>query len=74
MNFFGDEPIKKGDRAKFIGCSKEQIAWGNCDDTSNLVLNRTYIVNEVKVHSQHTKITLVKESGRFNSVCFEYNP
>jgi hypothetical protein len=66
--------IKKGDKAKFIGCSKEQIAWGNCDDTSHLILDYIYTVDEVEVRSQHTKIKLVEKQGRFNSVCFEFNP
>jgi hypothetical protein len=68
------EIIKRGNRAKFIGCSKEQIAWGNCDDTSHLILDCIYTIEEVKVHSQHTKIKLIGEMGRFNSVCFEISP
>ena len=49
----------------------EQINWGNCDVTSNLILGRTYVIDEVKVHSQHTKVKLKNKTGWFNSVHFE---
>lgn len=62
----------RGDRVKFIGCSKDQINWGNNDDPNlELQINEVYEVENVEVHSQHTKLTLVGISGRFNSVCFE---
>lgn len=64
--------MKKGSKVKFIGCSKEQIAWGNNDDP-NLVLflGDQYLIEKVEVHSNHTKIELLGIIGKFNSVCFE---
>lgn len=64
--------MKKGSKVKFIGCSKEQIAWGNNDDP-NLVLflGDQYYVEKVEVHSSYTKIELRGIVGKFNSVCFE---
>lgn len=63
--------IKVGDSVQFIGCSKEQIAWGNNDKPYMLILDRIYIVSDVDVHSQHTKIQLKGILGKFNSVCFK---
>lgn len=60
-----------GDKVKFIGCSKEQIAWGSNDDPYMLILDRVYTVEYVEVHSQHTKISLKGITGKFNSVCFD---
>ena len=66
------ENFRAGQTVKFIGCSKEQIAWGNNDDP-NLVLfvGDKYYIEHVEVHSQHTKICLRGIVGKFNSVCFE---
>lgn len=66
------ENFRAGQTVKFIGCSKEQIAWGNNDDP-NLVLfvGDKYYVEHVEIHSTHTKLTLRGIYGRFNSVCFE---
>lgn len=61
-----------GDNVKFLGCSKEQIQWGNNDDpTGILVIGKTYTISKIEVHSQHTKISLEGIVGRFNSVCFD---
>lgn len=66
------DKIKVGDTVKFIGCSKEQINWGNNDDPNEvLIIDEQYHVEKVNVHSQHTKIQLRGISGKFNSVCFE---
>jgi hypothetical protein len=66
------ENFRAGNNVKFIGCSKEQIAWGNNDDpTGILIVGDKYYVEKVEVHSQHTKLTLRGICGRFNSVCFE---
>ena len=64
-------PFSIGDRVKFIGCDKDQIAWGNNDDPYMLILDRIYTVEYVEVHSQHTKISLKGIIGKFNSVCFD---
>ena len=63
--------LKVGDNVEFLGCSKEQIAWGNNDDTYHLILGHIYIVDEVNVHTSHTKIKLKNILGKFNSVCFK---
>ena len=57
----------------YIGCSKEQIKWGSCDDpTAILVIGETYVINRTEVCSWHTKIELKEFLNKwFNSVCFE---
>ena len=66
------ENFRAGETVRFIGCSPEQIAWGNNDDpTGILIVGDKYYVEKVEVHSYHTKLTLRGISGRFNSVCFE---
>ena len=64
--------IRAGDTVKFIGCSSEQVAWGNNDDPNGMLfLGDKFHVEHVHVHSQHTKIELRGVRGKFNSVCFE---
>lgn len=66
------QQIRAGDTVKFIGCSKEQIAWGNNDDPNSILfVGDRFYVEHVYVHSQHTKIELRGVKGKFNSVCFE---
>ncbi len=61
-----------GDKVKFIGCSKEQINWGNNDSPDGILdVGKDYIVEYVEGHTWHTKITLKGMPGRYNSVCFE---
>ena len=55
----------------FKGWKIEQSMWGNCDIPYHLILGRTYVLEEVKVHSQHTKVKLKNIVGWFNSVHFE---
>ena len=62
--------IKPGDTVVYIGCSKEQIRWGNNDDpTGILSLGKEYVVEDVEIRSQHTKLTVL--GNRYNSVCFK---
>lgn len=64
--------MKKNGIVEYIGCSKEQIRWGNNDDpTLSLVVGKDYTIEKVDVHSQHTKIKLYNKVGWFNSVCFK---
>jgi hypothetical protein len=66
------ENFRAGNNVKFIGCSKEQVQWGNNTDPKGiLIVGDVYYVEHVDVHSQHTKLTLRGVSGKFNSVCFE---
>ena len=61
----------KGDKVKFVGCTKEQIDWGNNDDPKNLLHEKEiYIIDDIDVHKSHTKLTLQGIKGSFNSVCF----
>jgi len=64
--------MKKNDVVEYIGCSEEQIRWGNNDDPrSFLIVGKEYIIEKVEVHRQHTKIKLYNKMGWFNSVCFQ---
>lgn len=64
--------IKEGDFVKFIGCTKEQVAWGsNTDPQDLLVYGGVYYVQELIVKSSHSKLVLRGVKGKFNSVCFE---
>ncbi len=66
------ENFRAGNNVKFIGCSKEQVQWGNNTDPKGiLIVGDKYYVEHVDVHSQHTKLTLRGVFGKFNSVCFE---
>ena len=67
--------MKSGDTVKFLGCTPEQIRWGNCDDPNKILfVGDQYYVEHVEVHSQHTKIELRGVKGKFNSVCFDVLP
>ena len=64
--------MEKNDTVQYIGCSDEQVRWGNNDDPrSYLIVGKEYVIEEVDVHSQHTKIKLYNKVGWFNSVCFK---
>ena len=64
--------MKKNDVVEYIGCSTEQINWGNNDDPrSFLIVGKHYEVEKIDVHRQHTKIKLYNKVGWFNSVYFE---
>jgi hypothetical protein len=66
------ENFKAGDHVVYVGCSAEQVRWGNNNDPRGILMeNQKYYVKKVEVHSQHTKLTLCGVSGRFNSVCFK---
>ena len=64
--------MKKNDTVEYLGCSDEQVRWGNNDDPrSYLIVGKHYEIERVDVHSQHTKIKLYNKMGWFNSVCFK---
>lgn len=66
------ENFKAGDHVVYVGCSDEQVRWGNNNDPRGILMeNQKYYIEKVEVHSQHTKLTLRAVSGKFNSVCFE---
>jgi hypothetical protein len=67
-----EKEIRSGRTVKYIGCSQEQINWGNNDDPrSLLIIGHKYYVEHVEHHSYHTKLELRGMTGKFNSVCFE---
>ena len=64
--------IREGDFVKFVGCTKEQIHWGNNTDPNDLLVHGgIYYVQQMIVKSSHTKLILRGVEGKFNSVCFE---
>ena len=64
--------IREGDYVKFVGCTKEQVNWGNNTDPNDfLVHGGVYFVEKKIVKSSHTKLILRGVEGKFNSVCFE---
>ena len=64
--------FEKGDRVKYIGCDTDQISWGGNDDPREILfIGEQYYIENVEIHSYHTKLTLANIRGKFNSVCFE---
>ena len=64
--------MKSGDTVIYLGCSQQQINWGNNDDPrSYLIVDQEYVVEDINVHRQHTKVKILHKMGWFNSVCFE---
>ena len=62
--------MTKGSKVHYVGASDEQVRWGNCSDPRRLLLkDKTYVVENVEVHSWHTKVSLVGITGQFNSTC-----
>lgn len=57
----------------FNGASIEQIRWGGNDDPNPLLeVGKTYEIEDIEVHSWHTKIRLVGIDGKFNDASFTY--
>ena len=64
--------ISEGHYVKFIGCTREQVNWGNNTDPENLLVpGGVYYVQQMIVKSSHSKLILRGVEGKFNSVCFE---
>jgi hypothetical protein len=64
--------FKVGDRVTYIGSSDDQVRWGSNDDPRKVLTEGdTYTIENVDVHSSHTKLMLNGITGRFNSVSFE---
>lgn len=69
---FSYREIKEGDFVRFVGCTKEQVRWGNNTDPEDLLVpGGVYYVLHAIVKSSHTKLILRGVEGKFNSVCFE---
>lgn len=60
-------------RVKFLGeVSESQINWGGHTDPRGLLeKDKEYDVDDIEVHSWHTRIYLKGINGYFNSVWFE---
>jgi len=56
--------------------SESQIQWGGNDDPNGLLeIGKPYQVDEIEVHSWHTKIILKDFPGKkFNDAGFDYTP
>ena len=64
-----------GELVRYVGASDAQVNWGGCDDPREiLVEGDLFLLEDVEVHSWHTKVKLKGIEGRFNSVCFEHVP
>ena len=62
--------LKPGDVVTYNGWTEEQVKWGNNDTPYMLIVGRQYVIESVDVHKWHTKVTLERIKGRFNSVHF----
>lgn len=62
-----------GEPVVYTGSSRYQVQWGGNDDPekAGLKINVVYVVEEVEIHSSHTKLRVKGFEGRFNSVSFE---
>jgi hypothetical protein len=59
-------------RAKYIGATNEQVAWGNCADPRGVLMQGCwYDVSRIEIRNQHTKLYLAEfPDTPFNSACF----
>lgn len=65
--------LKAGDVVTYNGWTEEQVKWGNNDTPYMLIVGRQYVVESVEVHKWHTKVSLHRIQGKFNSVHFTLN-
>jgi hypothetical protein len=64
--------FEKGDQVIFVSSNIDQVKWGsNTDPQGILTEGNVYVVEDVEVHSWHTKLTFSGIRGKFNSVSFE---
>jgi hypothetical protein len=67
--------MKTGDKVIFIGASLEQTRWGGNDDPYKVMKEGDSLeIQEVEVHSWHTKLIFVGIKGKYNTVCFKPKP
>ena len=58
-------------KIQYTGATKEQVQWGNNTDPRNILIEGCmYELDNVEVHSYHTKIALKGVKGWFNSASF----
>lgn len=59
-------------KVTFNGCDEQQKRFGNnTGNVEQLEVGKSYDVENVEVHSWHTKYYLCGIDGSFNSVCFD---
>jgi hypothetical protein len=64
--------MKPGDKIRFVGCSEDQVKWGNhSGNPKSLTIGAVYTIKSIEEHTWHTKIFLIEKNGSFNTVCFE---
>ena len=63
--------LKINDKVIFTGCSEAQQLWGNYSNHNMLKKDSIYTIDDVEIHSWHTKVSLKEVDGWFNSVCFK---
>ena len=64
--------MKIGDQVRFLGCTPEQVRWGNNDDPQlKLIKGNTYLVETIEYVSEHPRISLIGVKGHFHMSMFE---
>jgi len=65
------ESLEVGDKLECV--NNEDNNWGSCDPVSeNLIIGEIYTIDDVRIHSWHTKIWFKEKPGLvFNSAHFE---
>ena len=65
------EETRRGDRVRFLGGNLAQVQWGGGSDPRGVItVGQVLTVQDVDVHTWHTKLTFEEVSGRYNSVMF----
>lgn len=68
---FKRDTFEVGEIVYFTQAIDEQVRWGNNDDPRKVLnMGQWYKIQQVEVHSWHTKLTLCGVDGKFNSVHF----
>ena len=62
--------FKKGQKVKFIGSSRTLESYRN-DPCPPFIVDTVHEVDEVEIGDWRTRISLVGQKGKFNSVSFE---
>ena len=60
--------MKSGDTVVYLGKSQEKINDNSC---SHLIVGREYIIEDIRVYHEHTKLKLRRKIGWFTSSCFK---
>lgn len=67
--------MKIGDHVIFIGVTDVQVKWGSNNDPREIMKEGDVLeIENIEVHSWHTKLYFVGIKGEFNSVSFKPLP